>query len=74
MSLPADRQTELHAPLADVSELSIQEILHEHTALAGALKRLEAETRSRDDLYAGFGNFAPDEEPEPTAVAAQHRG
>ena len=72
MNVAADQQTggvAPGAPLVDVSEMSVQEILGENTALAGALKRLEVETRSHEDLYAGFSNFAPDDS-EPPALAA----
>ncbi len=73
MNVAADRQTggvASGAPLVDVSEMSVQEILSEETALSAALKRLEVETRSHEDLYAGFGNFAPDDGPEPPCLAA----
>ena len=72
MNVAADRQTggvASDAPLVDVSEMSVQEILGENSALAGALKRLEVETRSHEDLYAGFTNFAPDDEPAPWMAA-----
>lgn len=67
MTVAADQQTGGVALGAqqDVSNLSVREILSERTALAGALERLNRETRSHEDLYAGFGNFAPDDDPSP---------
>jgi hypothetical protein len=70
MSHAADRQTggvTPNAPLVDVSEMSVREILGE-SALARALERLETETRSPENSYSAFGNFAPDDEPGPAAA------
>lgn len=72
MNSAADRQTggvDPDAPLLDVSELTFADLLDEDSALAWALRRLTRETHSDDDLYAGFGNFAP-EPSGPPAVAA----
>lgn len=70
MSVAADRPTGSEHLLVDVSGMSLEDILSEGSALAGALRRLEAETRSHEGLYAGFGNFTPDEEPDPPAVVS----
>jgi hypothetical protein len=58
------------AKLADVSEMSFDAILDEESALGEALRRLAWETRSDEDLYAAFGNFAP-EPTGPPAVAVR---
>jgi hypothetical protein len=71
MTVAADQQTggvDLGAQ-QDVSDLSVREILSEQTVLAGALERLNQETRSHEDLYAGFANFAPDDESPPPLAA-----
>ena len=68
MTVAADQQTggvAPGAPLVDLSGLTMREILGERTAFAGALERLKRETGSHEDLYAGFGNFAPDDDPPP---------
>jgi hypothetical protein len=72
MTVAADHQTGGVAPggpLVDVSGMSVRDIFGEETVLAGALERLEVETRSHEDLFAGFGNFAPDDDPPPTLAA-----
>lgn len=72
MNVAADRQTGGVAPdalLVDVSKMSVQEVFGEKTALAGALERLERETRSHEDFYAAFSNFAPDDDEPPTLAA-----
>jgi len=71
MTVAADQQTGGVAPGApqDVSNLSLREILSEGNALDGALERLDRETRSHEDLYAGFANFSPDDDPSPELAA-----
>ena len=72
MSYAADRQTggaAPSAPLVDVSEMSVRNILGEESALAGALERLAWETASGEDLFTAFGNFAPDDEPCPPVTS-----
>ena len=71
MTVAADQQTggvAPGAPLVDLSGLTMGEILGERTAFADALERLKRETRSHEDLYAGFGNFAPDDPSPQLAV------
>jgi len=68
MSLAADRPTGGDTPLVDVSDLSLRDILSGESALAEVLKRLARETRSHEDLYAGFGNYAPDDDPIPAVM------
>jgi hypothetical protein len=71
MTLAADRQAGGEAPLVDVSEVPISDIFGTGTALAGALERLAGQLQSHEDLYAGFGNFAPDQEPLPAVTGTQ---
>jgi hypothetical protein len=72
MNSAADRQTGGVVPggaLDDVSEMPFEDLLEEDSALVWALRRLTQEAHSHEDLYAGFGNFAPTPS-GPPAVAA----
>jgi hypothetical protein len=71
MNSAADRQTggvDPDAVLVDVSEMPFKDLLEGDSAFVCALRRLTRETHSDEDLYAGFGNFAPPS--DPPAVAA----
>jgi hypothetical protein len=74
MSLAADRPTGGDTPLADVSDVPLWMIFGDASVLAGALERLATETRSHEDLYAGFGNYAPDDEPMPAVTSTRDHG